>query len=29
MTKTQKALATIFLVTGILYFMFKKPKDDK
>lgn len=29
MTKTQKALATIFLVTGILYFMLKTPKEDK
>jgi len=29
MTNTQKALATIFLVSGILYFMFKTPKDDK
>jgi hypothetical protein len=29
MTTTQKALATLFLVTGILYFMFQKPKEDK
>jgi len=29
MTKTQKALATLFLVGGILYFMFQTPQEKK
>lgn len=29
MTTTQKTIATLVLVTGILIFMFKKPKEDK
>ena len=29
MSTTQKTIATLVLVTGILYFMFQKPKEDK
>jgi hypothetical protein len=29
MSTTQKAIATIVLVTGILYFVFKAPKENK
>lgn len=29
MTTTQKTIATLILVTGILYFMFQKPKEEK
>ena len=29
MTTTQKTIATLVLVSGILYFMFKKPNEDK